>query len=78
MAKNEPSKPDDVKAAPENAAPAEEQTVPATTPTEIAGDIPAPEISTEEAAALAHEGERLKAQIDICLSKKPVSMEAFF
>lgn len=57
MAKNEPSKPDDVKAAPENAAPAEEQTVPATTPTEIAGDIPAPEISTEEAAALVHEGE---------------------
>lgn len=57
MAKNEPSKRDDVKAAPENAAPAEEQTVPATTSTEIAGDIPAPEISTEEAAALAHEGE---------------------
>lgn len=57
MAKNEPSKPDDVKAAPENSAPAEEQTVPTTTPTEIAGDIPAPEISTGEAAALAHEGE---------------------
>ena len=57
MAKNEPSKPGDVKASPENAAPAEEQTVPATTPTEIAGDIPIPEISTEEAAALAHEGE---------------------
>ncbi len=57
MAKNEPSKPDDVKVSPENATPAEEQTVPTTTPTEIAGDIPNPEISTEEAAALSQEGE---------------------
>lgn len=57
MAKNEPSKPDDVKASPENATPAEEQTVPAITPTEIAGDTPAPEMSIEEAAALSQEGE---------------------
>ena len=57
MAKNEPSKPDDVKASPENATPAEEQTVPATAPTEITGDTPAPEMSTEEAAALSQEGE---------------------
>lgn len=57
MAKNEPSKPDDVKISPENTTPAEEETVPATTSTEIAGDTPAPEISTGEAAALSQEGE---------------------
>ena len=57
MAKNEPNTPDDVKTTPVNEAPAEEQTAPATTPPEIAGDTPAPEMTAEEAATLAHEGE---------------------
>lgn len=57
MAKNEPNRPDDVKTTPVNEASAEEQTAPATTPLEIAGDTPAPELTAEEAAALAHEGE---------------------
>jgi ParB family chromosome partitioning protein len=57
MAKNEPNRPDDVKTTPVNEALAEEQTAPATTPTEIAGDTPAPEMTAEEAATLAHEGE---------------------
>jgi ParB-like chromosome segregation protein Spo0J len=57
MAKNEPNRPDDVKTTPVNEALAEEQTTPATTPTEIAGDTPAPEMTAEEAATLAHEGE---------------------
>lgn len=57
MAKNESNKPDDVKAPPENEAPAEESNAPTTPPTEIAGDTPAPETTVEEAAILAHEGE---------------------
>lgn len=46
-----------MKAAPENGTPAEKQTAPAALPAEIAGDTPAPEMSAEEAATLAHEGE---------------------
>ena len=57
MAKNEPNKPDDVKTTPENEAPAEKSNAPAATPPEIAGDTPAPEMTAEEAAILAHEGE---------------------
>lgn len=57
MAKNEPNGPDDVKTTPVNEASAEKQTAPATTPPEIAGDTPAPEMTVEEAATLAHEGE---------------------
>jgi len=43
MAKNEPNKPDDVKITPEN-----EQTTPVT-------EVPAPELTVEEAATLSHE-----------------------
>ncbi|KPU43236.1 chromosome-partitioning protein Spo0J [Oxobacter pfennigii] len=57
MAKNEPNGPDDVKTTPVNEASAEKQTAPATTPPEIAGDTPAPEMTAEEVATLAHEGE---------------------
>ncbi len=57
MAKNEPNRPDDVKTTPANESPAEKQTAPATTPPEIAGDNPAPELTAEEAATPAHEGE---------------------
>lgn len=56
MAKNEPNKPEDVKTTPENEVPAEEQTTPATTPTEVASDIPAPELTAEDAATLTNEG----------------------
>lgn len=57
MAKNEPTRPDDVKTTPVNEAPAEKQTAPTTTPPEIAGDTPAPEMTVEKAATLAREGE---------------------
>lgn len=57
MAKNEPNRPDDVKTTSVNKASAEEQTAPDTIPPEIAGDTPAPEMTAEEAATLAHEGE---------------------
>ncbi len=56
MAKNEPNKPDNEKTTP-NETPAEEQTAPAIEPTEVSGNTPAPELTAEEAAALAHEGE---------------------
>ena len=57
MAKNEPNKPDDVKTAPKNETPAEEQVTPAIEMTEVVGNAPAPEMTAEEAAALTHEGE---------------------
>lgn len=55
MASNEPNKPEDVKIMPGHEAPADEKAAPAT-PLEAGSDTPAPEISTEEAAALEHGG----------------------
>lgn len=56
MAKNEPSKPDEIKTATQREALAEVQAAPAPMP-EVGGEAPAPKITAEEAAALAHEGE---------------------
>lgn len=56
MAKNEPNKPDDMKTIPENETPAEEQTAPATPPTEVVDNTPTSELTAEEVATLAHEG----------------------
>lgn len=61
MAKNEPKKPDDVKTAPEHEATAEEKTAPVTP--EVGGEAPAPEMTAEEAAALAHEGQAVLRDI---------------
>mgnify|MGYP000938526613 CR=1 FL=1 len=55
MANNKPNKPEDVKIMPGQEAPADEKAAPAM-PLEAGGDTPAPEINTEEAAALEHEG----------------------
>lgn len=60
MANNEPNKPDEVKTAPTQEAPAEEKAAPAT-PIEAGGDTPVPEMSTEEAAALEHEALTVRA-----------------
>lgn len=56
MAKNEQNKPENIKTGPENEAPAQEQTTPIET-VEGSGNTPAPEMTAEEAAILAHEGE---------------------
>ncbi|WP_304509811.1 ParB N-terminal domain-containing protein, partial [Anaerotignum sp.] len=54
MAKNELNKPDEVKTALAQEATAEEKTTPAPMP-EIGGEVPAPEKTAEETAALPHE-----------------------
>lgn len=56
MAKKEPIRPDEVKTVPENEVPAQEQTTPIEA-VEVSDNAPAPEMTAEEAAALAHEGE---------------------
>ncbi len=56
MAKNEPNKPDDLKAAPEKETTAEEKAALVPVP-EVGGEIPVPEMTTEEDAALTQEGE---------------------
>ncbi|MNP32357.1 hypothetical protein D3C76_1255330 [compost metagenome] len=64
MAKNKKNKPDDVKIAPENEALAPEQTAPIEA-AEIADSTPPPpEMTAEEAAALAHEAEAALQEID--------------
>ncbi|MFC4598153.1 ParB/RepB/Spo0J family partition protein [Cohnella hongkongensis] len=62
MAKNEPTKPDEIKIVPKKEAPAKEQTVP-TEAAEIADNAPAPETSMGKAATLAQKNEAAAKEI---------------
>jgi len=57
MAKKEPNKPDDMKTVPANETQAEEKAAPGNEPLEAGSEAPAPELTAEETAALAHEGQ---------------------
>lgn len=74
MAKNEPNKPEEVKATPAQEATAEEKSTPKPMP-EIGGEAPAPEKTAEETAAFPHENEAVLHEADKDRPEEPTPID---